>query len=62
LVVDGITRDIYGRYGLTHKRTFANGGAPLSPERPAASSISFNVVNYMPSILSSNAAELNDVL
>jgi len=29
---------------------------------PAAGSISFNAVNYMPSILGSNAAELNDVL
>jgi len=39
-----------------------SGGAPLSPERPAAGSISFNAVNCMPSILSSNAAELNDFL
>ena len=44
-----------------NKRTLGNGGAPPSPER-AAGSISFNAVNYMPSILVSNAVELNDVL
>ena len=48
--------------GMTHKRTIGNGGAPPSPERLAAGSIPFNAVSYMPSILSSNAAELTDVL
>jgi hypothetical protein len=62
LAVDGTARNIYGCYGLTHKRTIGNSGAPPSPERLVAGSIAFNAVNYMPSILGSNAAELNNIL